>query len=105
MTSPTVLSPVTRRGYTTTEFYAILAPFALTILTMVFHRDFSGYVPAAGLIISGLGAAAYAVSRAGLKRPVDLAALLYDVRALLPVAKDAAAVAGEVKAAAPKVAL
>ena len=99
MTSPTVLAPTVKPGYRTSELYAVLAPLVVTVLTMIFHRDFSGYVQAAGIVVSGIAAAAYAVSRAHLKRPVDLASLLWDVKALLPVGRDAAAVIGQVKAA------
>jgi hypothetical protein len=102
MTSPTVVAPTVKPGWKTTELYATLAPIVLTALTFAFHRDFSGYVQAAGLAVSGLAAAAYAISRAHLKRPVDLATLLFDVKALLPIGKEAAAVAATVKAATPK---
>ena len=99
MTVPLV--PATKPGYRTTELYATLTPVVLTALTMVFHRDFSGYVQAAGIAVSGIAAAAYAVSRAHLKRPVDLASALFDLRALLLVAGDVGAAAKAAQAAAP----
>ena len=101
MTSPTVLAPTVKPGYRTSELYAVLAPLVVTVLTMIFHRDFSGYVQAAGIVVSGVAAAAYAVSRAHLKRPVDLASALFDLRALLPVAGDVGAAAKAAQAAAP----
>lgn len=103
MTTPAPpVVPKPKIGLKTSELYVTLAPAVLTVMTLIFHRDFSGYVQAAALVATGLSAAAYAVSRAHLKRPVDLASALYDLRALLPVGKDAAAVVAEVKAATPK---
>lgn len=87
MTVP-ISAPIIKPGYKTTEFMTVLGPLVLTTLTLIFHRDFSGYVQAAGIAVSGIAAAAYAISRAHLKRPVDAATALYDLAALLQVLKD-----------------
>lgn len=78
-----VVVPKPVRGVKTSELYVTLTPMILTALTFVFHKDFSGYVQAAGVAVSGISAAVYALSRAHLKRPVDLASALYDLRAVL----------------------
>ena len=100
MSTPLVV-PTPRRGYKTSELYAVLAPIVLTALTLVFHRDFSGYVQAAGIVGSGLAAGAYAIGRAHLKRPTDLASAWYDLQALAPVAQELAPVVQNVVAVLP----
>lgn len=78
-----------KAGYKTTEFWVTtVAPIVLTVLTFLFHRDFSAYVPAVALVATCISTAAYAISRAHLKRPVNLASLLFDVEALTPLIKQ-----------------
>lgn len=80
----------TRRGYKTTEFwFTTVAPVLLTAATFIWHRDFSGYVQAAALAATGISTAAYAISRAHLKRPTSVASVVFDVHALLPAVKQA----------------
>ena len=100
--APTVLTPTIKQGTRTTEFWlSTVVPALLAVATLVFHRDFSAYVPAVAIAVSAISAAAYAVSRANLKKPVDLASLLFDVKALLPVAKAAEQAAVEVRKVVP----
>jgi hypothetical protein len=98
MTTPAA----TRRGFKTTEFWATtVAPVVLTALTFLYHRDFSGYVQAAAITATGVSTAAYAISRAHLKRPSSLGAVVFDVQALLPAVKQAVADALAAHAALP----
>jgi hypothetical protein len=98
MTTPAA----TRRGYKTTEFWATtVAPIVLTALTFLYHRDFSGYVQAAAIIATGVSTAAYAISRAHLKRPTSVANVFFDVQALVPTIKQAIADALTARAAVP----
>jgi hypothetical protein len=98
----TASAPV-RRGPFTTEFWAsTVAPIVLTAATFIWHRDFSGYVQAAALLATGLSVAAYAISRAHLKRPTSVANVVFDVQALIPAVKQAVEDALRVRGALAK---
>jgi hypothetical protein len=88
MTTP-ITEPI-KSGWKTSEFWvATLGSQGLAVAALVFHRDLSGYVPAAALAAAGIAAAVYAAGRAHLKRPVDLPSVVFDVEALVPILKKA----------------
>lgn len=101
-TGSTAVVPATRRGLYTTEFWlSTVAPVVLTACTFIFHRDFSGYVQAAAIAATGISVAAYAISRAHLKRPTSIASVVFDVQALVPAVKQAVEDALKAKRALP----
>lgn len=98
-----IQAPKPKAGLRTSEFWATsVVPALLAVATLVWHRDFSGYVQAAALVAAGVSSAVYAVGRAHLKRPVDLRSILYDLHALVPLGAEVASEVAQVKDALPK---
>lgn len=66
---------VPQKGWRTSEFWlTLLAPLA-ALATLIFHRDFSTFVPAAAVLASTAGVVAYTISRVLVKK-AHLAAVL-----------------------------
>ena len=83
-----------RRGVKTSEFWVSLLslPAVLGLLDSVFHSDFAPRVQMTAVILAGVTSAVYTLTRAHLKRPSNLSALGYDLKAILAAATAAKAV-------------
>lgn len=81
--------PYIKPGYRTSEFAgAVVVPALLTLATLIWHKDFSGYVQAAMAGVMAFTSAAYALGRAHLKKPVDLSSLVWDLKQLIPIGTE-----------------
>jgi hypothetical protein len=57
-----------RPGWATSEFYVTAFSAVATLATLIWHKDFSGYVQAAALLASGIAGGWYSHSRTTLKK-------------------------------------
>jgi hypothetical protein len=105
MTTPTV--PTARFDYTSPPAIASWLSYALSLVTLLFHRDLhlAGYVPAAALAVSALATLGF-FAEALLKRngglPKTVSAAVVDVEQLAPAIKRAVEEALAVRNALPK---
>lgn len=54
-------------GYLTTEFWATILTLLLPVLTLIFHKDFSGQTQAFAAAAAGVATAVYSLSRSFAK--------------------------------------
>jgi hypothetical protein len=105
VTLPTV--PIARLDYTSPPALASWLSYALSLVTLLFHRDLhlDGYVPAAALGVSALATFGF-FAEALLKRngglPKTVQAAVVDVEQLAPAIKQAVTEALAVKQALPR---
>jgi hypothetical protein len=105
MTLPTV--PTARLDYTSPPALASWLSYALSLVTLLFHRDLhlDGYVPAAALGVSALATLGF-FAEALLKRngglPKTVQAAVVDVEQLLPAIRQAVADALSVRNELPR---
>jgi hypothetical protein len=105
MTTPTV--PTARFDYTSPPAIASWLSYALSLVTLLFHRDLhlDGYVPAAALAVSAVATLGF-FAEALLKRngglPKTVQAAVVDVEQLAPAIRQAVTEALTVSNALPR---